>query len=577
MILGTAAYMSPEQARGRPVDRRSDIWAFGVTLFEMLAGRRPFVGTDVSDAIADILKSEPAWDALPADTPPAVRRLLRRCLQKDCRQRLQHIGDARLDIEEVQGAAPSDAAVAPPRASTGERLLWVGAIVTAAIATSLATGWRPQPVSPEVRVDINALPTNRSTSFAISPDGRKLVFNAEDDDGPRLWIRALDATTPAPLAGTESGMFPFWSPDSRSVGFFANNKLKRVDIDGGQPRSLANVLTPGGGSWGGDDTILFVPNDNGAVVRMPATGGDSTVVTPRRSPELATRMPQVLPDGRHFLFYVARGGEPAGVYVGELGTDKIRRILDAELPALFGGGHLFFVRERTLVAQRFDASTQVLSGAVIPVASDLGMGLFSAPFSISTAGDIAYRTAMASSTRRLIWFDRAGTESGGVGEGGGLLSNPSLSPDGRYVVVQRTVQQNIDLWSLDLARNSSFTRLTVDPGIDSLPLWSPDGMRIVFYKAAEDGGGLAIKRVDGTAADERLGIPSGPGAKIACDWSSDGRHLLYKQFDPVAGTADLWVVPMAGNDRTPFPVVQTPYHERDGQFSPDGKWIGRIR
>jgi Tol biopolymer transport system component len=570
IILGTAAYMSPEQARGKPVDRRADIWAFGVVLFEMLTSRRPFEGDEISDTLASILKSQPLWPVLPIETPAAIHGLLRRCLQKDRHQRLQHMGDARLDIEDAQRATPSDAITPRVRVARRERLLWGSAVMLAAIATA-ATAWRTPDAAetPEMRVEITT-PGAAASQFAMAPDGRTIAFTAAGPRGRQLWLRALDGNPPRALAGTEGAEYPFWSPDQRSIGFFASNKLKRVEVDGGEPQPLANVFTPAGGTWNRDGTILYVPSDSGGIFRVSETGRDSSEVTPRRSPELATRLPQFLPNGRHFLFYVAQGVEPAGIYVGELGTDSVRRILSADGPGLYGSGHLWFVRERTLSAQMFDPSTQALSGPVSRVADNVGMGLIAASFSTSFAGPVAYRAGAGQSRRQLVWFDRSGKELGTAGEEGMLLSNPSLSRDGRHVVVQRTSQQNIDLWVLDLQRNL-FERLTDSPGADSMPVWSPDGDRVVFTSTAGDGG-LAIIRVDRTAGNEALRLPAGEGAMVPCDWSLDGRFVLYKQVDQGAGTTDLWALPMAG-ERTPFQVVRTRHDERDGQFSPDGKWI----
>ena len=407
--------------------------------------------------------------------------------------------------------------------------------------------------------------------LCASPDGRKIVLSAEGPRGPQLWVRSLDAPSARPLPGTEAGLYPFWSPDSRSIGFFANSRLKRLDLDGGRAQMLANVVTPAGGTWNLAGTILYVPNDNGGVFRVSAAGGDTSPLTPRRSP-LATRNPQFLPDGRHFLFFVARGGEP-GVYIGELGNDTVRRILAADAPAVYSARHLLFIREGSLFAQTFDPSTQVLSGPVARVADEIAFGLYVPPVSASAAGLIAYRTGFGQSRRRLVWFDRSGTQLGIAGEEGLLVSNPSLSPDGRQLLVQRSVEQNVDLWLLDLER-SVFTRLTFDPEIDSMPLWSSDGRRLVFSSVRSSGAHLWVKRLDGTGPDEDLGMPSSGGVKIACDWSSDGRFILYKQFDEATSTTDLWVMPMDGpGPRSPLPVVRTPYDERDGQFSPDGKWI----
>jgi dipeptidyl aminopeptidase/acylaminoacyl peptidase len=302
------------------------------------------------------------------------------------------------------------------------------------------------------------------------------------------------------------------------------------------------------------------------VFRVPADGkGDAAAITPHRLPALATRLPQFLPDGRHYLFYVARGGEPAGVYVGELGSETIRKLLDNDWPATYARGHLWFVRDGWLLAQPFDPGTQQLSGQGIRVTDDVGGALFASAFSVSTMGQVAFRPA-TSASRRLRWFDRSGKELGVVGEEGNNMSNLSLSRDDRLVVVQRTDQENIDLWSLDLVRKGDFERLTVNPAIDSMPILSPDSTRLAFNTLNT----ISLKRLDGSAADERLTTPSA-AIKISCDWSPDGKFLLYKEIDQ-SGTTDLWALPMEG-ERTPLAVAQTAYDEREGQFSPDGKSV----
>jgi len=571
LILGTAGYMSPEQARGKPVDRRADIWAFGILLFEMLSGRRPFDDGDVSEVIASILKSEPVWQALPGDTPIALSGLLRRCLQKDPKQRLQHIGDARVELQELQRAAPSTFIVRPRGPiAWRERMLWILALAAVAIGSAVAISRRVPAEPPELRLEISTPPTQRPSSFALSPDGSSIVYNADGSAGPQLWLRQLNSTTIRPLAGTEVGLYPFWSPDGRSIGFFTNNRLKVLDIDGGQVNSLTNVITPAGGTWNADNTILFVRSDNSAVLRIASAGGTATPVTPPRTPELATRLPQFLPDGRHYVFYVARGGEPAGVYVGELDRERIHKVLDTDWPAMYASGRLWFVRGTTLFAQPFSTTTLQVSGQATRVAEDVRPALFASSFSVSAAGHVAYRNAMPLA-RQLRWFNRSGKELGSVGEEGMAMSNPSLSRDDRFVVVQRTDRNNnIDLWSLDLTREGDFVRLTVNPGIDSMPLWSPDRRKLVFNTLVDNVGGLAIRQLDGRAPDEILPLSTGP--RIVCDWSVDGRFILYKQFDQQSATTDLWALPMQGN-KTPFPVAQGPSDERDGQFSPDGKWV----
>ena len=573
LILGTAAYMAPEQARGKAADTRADIWAFGVVLFEMLAGTRPFPGDEISDTLAGILKSEPPWDALPRDTPAAIRRLLRRCLQKDRQQRLQHIGDARLEIDEARGVtAPEHVPV--PTGTVQRPFLWIAAAAAAALAIGVVAGrqFSIAPEAPEMRLEIS-MPAGYLTQFAISPDARSIAVARTGRRG--LMVRAFEDPTPRALRGTEGAEYPFWSPDGRSLGFFANNQLQRVESDGGAPQPLATVITPAGGTWNRDGVILYVPNDNGGVFQVPAGGGESRMVTPQRTPPLATRLPQFLPDGRRFLFYVARGGEPAGVYVGELASDAIQRILSTNAPALYGSGYLWFIRDGTLVAQAFDPATLALSGPIMPVADGVLAGLLGNSISTSVAGPIAYRASLdratQQSTRQLVWFDRSGKQVGTAGEPGALASNPSLSPDGRSLLLQRTVQENIDLWLIDLQRNVS-RRLTDNPGIDSMPVWSPDNNRLIFNSTSTGGGELAIATLDKSRAQERVDLPFSDGSKVTSDWSTDGRFILYTHFNQSPATTDVWALPMEG-DRKPLPVATTTYNERDAQFSPDGKWV----
>ena len=570
MFLGTAAYMSPEQARGKPVDRRADIWAFGCVLYEMLTGRRAFGGDEVTDVLARVLEREPDFTALPAKLPATIRMTLRRCLQKDSRQRLQHIGDARLDIADAQQVSP-DAVIGESRRGMGrERIAWALLAVVAATAAGAAVRWgvAPAPDARETRLDITTPGTATLASFAISPDGRTVVFNGDGPRGPQLWVRPLDSTSARPLEGTEGGQYPFWSPAGRSVGFFANGKLKRTEIDGGQPQSLADVLTPAGGTWNADGTILYVPASRGNTFRVSETGGGSSELAPRRTPRLATMLPQFLPNGRQFLFFAVRADESGEVYVGDLENDDVRRVLSADTPASYGMGHLWFVRGRTLFAQRFDPLTLGLTGPVLPVADEVAVETISAAVSVSAAGPIAYRRGPSQLRRQLVWFDRAGTPSGSAGEGP-ALGNPSLARDDRRLLVQQTTGQNIDLWLFDLERSVP-TRLTFDSEIDSMPVWSPDGRRMIFNRPRDREQSLTVRNVDGGAPDERVLI--GDSVAIASDWSSDGQFVLYKQQDSKVGTFDLFALRVQG-DRTPIRVAATPYDERDGQFSPDGTLI----
>ena len=569
VILGTAAYMSPEQAKGQKADRTADVWAFGCVLYEMLTGRRAFEGETVSETLAEVLKTEPDWRRLPAETPEGIRRLLRRCLQKERKHRLHDMADARLEIDEAQSGPQADGRVAPSASRRGERFAWVSALalLVLLVAAVMALVRRPfpsVPPAPETRFEITTPPTPTPASLAISPDGQKIVFSAVSEGRSRLWLRLLDSVSARPLSGTDFGLNPFWSPDSRSVGFVAESTLKRIDIDDGSVRMLARAVG-NGGAWNRDGTILFAPSLIGSIFRISAAGGEPSAVTRLETPQQVThRFPQFLPDGRHFLYEVTGAIEVRGIYIGQLGGSETRRVLDADSVAVHASGRLLFVRQGTAFAQNFDPVRLALAGNPSPVAEQVLSGSLSA----SGGGPIVYRPGSAATQRQFVWFERSGKEIGNVGAPDAVLLNPSLSPDARRVAVQRRVNQNTDIWLLEVG-NGAFRRLTFEASTEAFPIWSPDGSRIAFNGNRKGTYDLYQKPATGAGSDELL-LPTGLD-KNPMDWSPDGRFLLYRSRDPKT-LYDLWALPMEG-DRKPFPVVQTNFDERDGQFSPDGKWI----
>ena len=586
-ILGTPAYMSPEQARGKPVDKRTDIWSFGCVLYELLTGKQAFGGGTLSDTIAAVLERAPDWQGLPASTPAKIRDLLRRCLQKDKTLRLRDAGDARIEIDEVLTApATADAATATP-ATKGwrERLAWPPAAVLllAAIALAVAlAGWgafvylRPAPAAaPEMRTEIVVPSTSDPVSFALSPDGRMIVFAASSDGPLRLWLRRLDATEAQPLAGTEGASFPFWSPDDRSVGFCADNRLKRMDIAGGSPQTLADTTSfCRGGAWSPDGTILFT-NNRGPLFRIPASGGQPVAVTKLLDKQIHHRFPQFLPDSRQFLFYaVAVTPEAAGIYLGSLDSSEAKR-LTADAAGTYRDGWLLFVRRDALVAQRLDLGHKALTGEPVTIADPVAFDASTRAggFSVSANGLVAYRSGGASQ-RQLVWFDRSGKNLGTLGppDSGDLMA-PGLSPDGRRAAVQRSVQGNTDIWLMDATRT---TRLTFDTSVDRDPLWSPDGGHIVFDSDRKGYRDLYVKSSNGAGNEEPL-LESAHN-KIPVDWSRDGRFLLYNDSDPQT-TATTWVLPMEGNKK-PFGFLKSNlgsnFGEGGAKFSPDGRWVAYL-
>ena len=571
VILGTAAYMSPEQARGRPVDKRSDIWAFGAVLFEMLTGQRAFGGEDVQDTFVAIVRDEPDWPRLPATLSPTLRIYLRRCLHKNPKQRIADVQDLRLALAGAfEPAAPPPTVMA--LSSSGGRQAWmafaVAALAAAALAVPAVRYLRETP-PPETRVEINTPATDQPTMFALSPDGRRIVFVASGDGASRLWLRSLVSTTAQPLVGTEGARSPFWSPDSRSIGFVAGGTLKRLDLGGGAPQTLAPV-TGYGGTWSADGVIVFAPGPAGPLARVSTTGGTATAVTTLGPQQVNHRWPQMLPDGHRFLFYAQSGTpEVAGIYLGTLdGTAPTRLTGGDGYAAYLASGWVLWVRAGTLVAQRLDLKKAALTGEPVTLADGVAVDGFSLGGAVSVAatGLVAYRTGSAT-RRQLGWFDRAGTARGFFGDpDGSNLFHPRMSPDGRRVAVTRTVQGNTDIWLLDGARAS---RVTFDAAFDDSPLWSSDGSRIVFRSSRTGPGDLYQKLTSGAGVEERL--VASDQAKTPTSWSADGRFLLYHSLDPLSGP-DLWVVPIVG-DRTPSLILKTPFTEVYGVFSPDSRWV----
>ena len=573
MILGTAAYMSPEQARGRVVDRRADIWAFGCVLFEMLSGTRPFDGADTAEVLGAVVRLEPQWAALPQDVPSPVRTLLQRCLVKDPHHRVADISTARFVMETCASlpAAPG-AAASPPRA-TGARGVWVTLAVAAAAIAALAvpaTRYLRQAPPPETRLEIVTPPTAEPTSFALSPDGRQVVFAASGEGGSRLWLRALVTTSAKPLAGTGGATYPFWSPDGRSVGFFADGKLKRLDLDGGEPQTLATAV-PRGGSWNADGDILFAPNTGSPLFRVPAAGGQTRAVT-TLDQQASHRYPFFLADGRHFVFLAQGPPDTAGIYLGSLDSGQTSRLVAADAAGVYlPSGWLLWGRGGALVAQRLDLARQALTGEPVRLADsvfvDMSGGAGDGPASASASGLVAYRTGGAI-RRQLVWLDRSGKSLGTLGaadESTGLQA-PSVSPDGQRAVVHRAFQRNFDIWVMDGTRSSRFTFAEAR---DRFPIWSRDGQRIVFESNRAGHRDLYQKSSSGTGPEALL--VQSQQDKIATDWSTDGRLILYQSTDPQSDR-DIWVVPLGG-DRTPQVFLKTPFSERQGAFSPDGQRV----
>jgi len=600
VLLGTAAYMSPEQAKAKSVDRRADIWAFGCVLYEMLTGKMAFSGETVTDTLAAVVMKEPDWSLLPGATPMRVRVLLERCLQKDPKQRLRDIGDARISLDEVLSGAPEpalgpDASGAKPRR---QRVLpWAFVAVSVTIAFA-ALGWAymhvasgrtvaTEPMRFQVSQPEKAFPAY-SGVFALSPDGRNLAFFATSSDGAyRVWVRTLDSLEARPLVDSVSPQAPpfFWSQDSRYITFDAGGKLKKIDVSGGPAETLCDVSGLAvGGSWNREGVIIF-GRAPGTLMRVSANGGPAAPVTaldPSRG-DLFHDFPIFLPDGRHFIYRVtsSKAGK-SGVYVGSLDVKPQEQdptqLLATDFAAVYVPplgllkGQLLFVRDGTLMTQPFDADRLELAGEAIAVAEGLGFYRSFSFFSASANGVLAYRTGGAG-VSQLTWYDREGKILSTVGDPGTYLT-VTLSPDGHRAAVGRLVPQasNPSIWLVDLLRGTS-TRFTFGLSSVNVGTWSPDGSRIVFDSSPTFNGisDLYQKLASGANDEEPL-LRSDLASKFPTSWSRDGRFLLYTAQ---AATRSLWVLPLGG-ERKPFPFLQTTSNNYDGEISPDQRWVAYV-
>ena len=585
LILGTAAYMAPEQAKGRPVDRRADVWAFGVVLFEMLTGQQLFLGETASEVMASVMKEEPDWTRLPADLPEPVRRLLRRCLEKDPKKRLSSIGDARLELAEPQ--EPVNASAAPAVARRLSPTWIIGAALAGAALASLAWIF----VAPMLRTTPDVHPTRvsvlgpegvtlflDSSDSAIAPDGRSVVFTTVDSSGAtKLWLRPLDALEARPLAGSEHAGLPFWSPDSREIAFFADGKLKKMPAAGGTVEALCDAKDARGGTWGSQKTIVFAPSNGGPLQSVAANGGEPHAVTTLDSAhgETGHRFPWFLPDGKHFLYAtLPQRNQKYDLFVGALDGSTRQAVTSADGAAVYAPpGYLLFPRRNTLVAQGFDAAAMKLLDEPIVIGDAPGAlgAQYSASraVSVSNSGAIAYLGDRLANTK-LQWFDRTGRGSNTLAVPEGRYQEIAFAPDGRRVAVVRAASvSESDIWIVDLDRGGA-TRFTFGPGSNADIVWSPDGTRIVF---AGDRGGprdLLIKPANGATPEKSL-YASPVLFKDPRSWSPDGRIVAFEQLDPKTNR-DLWTLSVDG-DLTPKPYLRTPFNETSPQISPDGRWM----
>ncbi len=572
MILGTAGYMSPEQAKGKPVDKRADIFAFGVVLYEMLTGERLFRGETLSESLAAVIKEEPDW----SKAPVRVERLLRKCLEKDPRKRLRGIGDWELLLSDLPAAAGRGVNAA----SAASRLAWIASGLLAVVAAGLGfVHFRGKPpLAPTSRFLIST--PGRPLDPALSPDGRMLAFVASNGGPSQVWVRSMDALDARPLAGTEGATYPFWSPGGESLAFFAQNKLRRIAAAGGPPQTLCDA-DGRGGTWNRDGVILFANGPNGPILRVAAAGGVPSPVTrgdKADGGEICHRFPSFLPDGVHFLYTTAgcrSNREKEGIFVASLNETAQSRLLPdisrAEYaPASAPGesGHLLFRREDTLMAQPFDARALKTAGDLFPVAEHVpeGGNTGSGAFSVAQNGSLVYGSG-AGANSELAWLDRTGKRVGTVGKPG-LYAGHALSPDGKKLALTVTDQTTGgDIWLEDVA-SGVMSRFTLRSATARNPIWSPDGKRIA-YVSLDSGSHFYLKPSDSNGR-ERLVLDAGVNGMIF-DWSPDGKWIVYSQLSPKGGT-EVLLLPVDAQAK-PVRYLGPPFAQTRARFSPDGKWM----
>ena len=577
-IVGTFHYMAPEQLEGAEPDPRTDVWSLGVTLYEMATGKHAFEGRTQASLISSIMKDDlrPLSEVQPT-APPGLDRVIRQCLAKDPDERSQTAHDVKLHLQWVLEGGSQAGVPAPvaQRRRVRERVLAAVAGV-GLLAAVLALGWtmtnRPAPQEP-IRFQFEP-PTSIQVLDApnVSPDGRTIAFSATDSTGvTRIWLRPLGSLMASPMPGTEGTTRPFWSPDSRYLGFVAGGKLKKVQATGGPPIVICDAPTGSDGTWGERDIIVFDGRGNDPLLKVPAGGGVAVPAVSRDTTrgETAVGWPEFLPGGRYFVYLSA--GQRSMLRVCDIESGELHDLLPCDSRAVYAEpGYLLFSRNGTLVAQQFDARARKLKGDPVPVAEQvLTNAVGGADFSVSDNGVLAF-AARGGSLGQIVKLDRSGRLTGTLSTPGDILV-PSMSPDEKRIAVRiRDIATGTrDIWVLDIAREVA-SRLTFDPRNENYPVWSPDGTRIAYYSGSAEGTGIYVQPSTGAGRSENI-LPSAGAELVLTDWSRDGRFLFYESASDRT-RQDLWVLPMTG-ERKPYAFLTGPYDETQGRLSPDGRWL----
>ena len=570
VILGTAAYMSPEQAKGKTVDKRTDIFSFGIVLYEMLTGKGAFAGEDVSDVLAAVIRAEPDWSALPKDLAPRLEALLQRCLRKDRKLRRRDIGDVGLEIQEILANSGSGKTAAPGVAL--ERTSLWRAVVLTAMASALITGvtvWsvRPPGPLPPSRFAVTLPASDRlvPSGLALSPDGRDLVYVGIRDGVTSLYRRSMDQLEVEPIRGTEGAEYPFFSPDGEWVGFFADDKLNKVSLAGGPSVALCDARNFRGASWGQDNFIVFAARVFPGLMRVSASGGVPEEVTiPQEASEGIHQWPDVLPGGKAVIFTQWSGSiDDAKIAVQSLETGERRMLVDGAHPRYAPTGHIVFARANSLWVIPFDSDRLEVTGAPTPVLEGIvgSRTIGIANFALAGDGSLVYVPG-STEGRKLVWVDREERVTP-ITERIGSYEHPRISPDGALLAVADFP----DIWIYDIARDT-MSRLTTE-GNNTFPIWSPDGEWVAFQSDQAGDSDIYRRRADFSGTAEVLLTKE--FVQQPRSWSPDGKLLSYAEDHP-ASFLDLWVLPLEG-EREPRPIVQTTFREHDPDISPDGRWI----
>jgi eukaryotic-like serine/threonine-protein kinase len=596
-IVGTFQYMAPEQVEGKEADARSDIFSLGTVLYEMLSGKRAFEGKTLVSVAAAILEKEPEpIRVVQPVTPPALERVIKKCLAKDPDARWQSAGDLASELKWIAEGGAASATETPQAASESRKtslLPWAVAALAVLAAVALAIVHFG---SNETRpVTVTQIAPSDKLQFAfvgdsggppvISPDGTQIVFSAKSEGKTQLYLRTLDKLTPQPMVGTQEGIFPFWSPDGKSVGFFSpDGKLRRIDVAGGPPVVICDATNGRGGAWSKNGTIVFEPFPPLPLYQVPATGGTAVPLTKLTGKYTTHRWPQFMPDGRHFIYLAANHSDPAGpdtgVFWASLDGRENKLVVHTVSAAVYASGFLLYVRDTALIAQHFDPSTGELKGDAQVLTGDVQIDatVWRGTFTAADVGPLIYQPASATAGMRLTWIDRNGKETGNVLEPD-LYNQVELSPDGKKAAVVVGNPQGT-IWIVDLEHNTR-SKFTLGNGAFGSPLWSHDGKQIAYLASdgSSDRFSAMVKAADGSGEAKRLmaeDLTIGGAVQGLWDWSPDGRYLLY-----ATGTyssrdgVDIWALPTFG-DHKPFAYISGPGEQGFAEFSPDGRWVAYV-